>query len=479
MAFGGNISIGGLGSGLDTGAIIEALVAVERIPINLLNSQKEAEQQKLSLVNTFQGLVNTLKDKAGDISTLTGFLSSTVTNAGETQATITASPGAVAGSHTLTVQQVLATDRWAFDGIADPDADLAAGAASLQFDYEGSTYTYNFSDPTQTSLNEIAAAINAGPNGGVTAQVLQTGPTGGATSYQLVLTADGGGQSKRIGNIGSAGLGLTLDPTIGGSSNITLGNNAVAVIDGLLFERESNDFSDVIPGVSIQLLSEDPQEFNFTVSPDKDGIKAKLQELVDAYNEVVGFINSQNTYSEEGGAGGALFGDNILRTVQRTAFGTLFGQSLSQIQNDPNGFGSLPLVGIKMNNDGTLMIDDATMSAKMDEDLDAFADLFVDTDDTGPDTGLAALLVSELDRITEGYTDPGGTFYKGIFENREDSLNAAIRRIDDNIAAKESRLDRYEEQLVARFAALEDVMAQLNAQQAYLGATLLQQNSNG
>ena len=477
--FGGNISIGGLGSGLDTGAIIEALVTVERIPINLLTSQKEAEQQKLSLVGTFEGLVSALKDKAGNLSTLTGFLSSTVSNAGETLATISASPGAVAGSHTMTVEQVLATDRWAFDGIADPDLDLAAGAASIQFDYEGSTYTYNFADPTQTSLNEIATAINAGPNGGVTAQVLQTGPTGGATSYQLVLSADGGGQSKRIGNIGSSGLGLVLDPTIGGSSNITLGNNAVAIIDGLRFERESNDFSDVIAGVSIQLLAEDVgNEFNFTVSPDKEGVKTKLQELVDAYNGVVGFINSQSTYSEGGGSGGPLFGDNILRTVQRTVFSTLFGQTLTQIQNDPNGFGSLPLVGIEMNNDGTLNIDDATMDAKMDEDLDAFADLFVDTDGTGPDTGLAALLVDALDRITEGYTSPGGTFYKGIFDNREEALNSAIRRIDDSIEAKEGRLSRYEEQLIARFAALERVMAQLNAQQAYLGQTLLQQGQN-
>ena len=477
--FGSSITIGGLGSGLDTGAIIEALLQVERLPIDLLEGQKQDEQQKMSLIGSFEQLVSALRDKASDISTLTGFLSSQVANAGETLATITASPGAVAGSHTMIVDQVLATDRWAFDGIADPDVDLASGAASIQFDFEGSTYTYSFSDPTQTSLNELAAVINAGPNGGVTAQVLQTGPAGGATSYQLVLTADGGGQSKRLANIASSGLGLTIDPTFNSASNITVGENAVAIIDGLRFERESNDFSDVIAGVSIQLLAADDQtEFNFTVSPDKDGIKAKLKDLVDAYNEVVGFINTQNTFSEEAGAGGGLFGDNILRTVQRTTFGALFGQTLAQIQNDPNGFGSLALVGIGMNNDGTLTIDDAKLDAKMDEDLDAFADLFVDTDGTGPDTGLASQLVSEIERLTEGYTDPGGTLYKGIFDNRQDALNDAIRRIDDSIAAREDRLGRYEEQLIARFAALEKVMAQLNAQQTYLSQTLLQTQQN-
>ena len=120
---------------------------------------------------------------------MSDFLSVTASNPFENLATISASTTAAEGSHTLRVASTLATDRWAFSGVADPAADLASGAASLAFGYEGSLYTFNFGDPTQTSLNDVAAAINAGPNGGVTAQVLQTGPTGGATSYQLVLTA--------------------------------------------------------------------------------------------------------------------------------------------------------------------------------------------------------------------------------------------------------------------------------------------------
>jgi flagellar hook-associated protein 2 len=163
--------------------------------------------------------------------------------------------------------------------------------------------------------------------------------------------------------------------------------------------------------------------------------------------------------------------------VRGTLYNTLFGQTALQVQNDPNGFGTLTLLGIKGDRDGLLAIDAAVMNAKMDEDLAAFAELFVDSDGSGttggPDTGLAQSLVDEIDRITKGYTDPGsGTFYKGLFDNRQEALTSAIDRIDDEITRREDRLDAYEQQLIARFTALETVMAQLNAQQAYLANNL-------
>jgi flagellar hook-associated protein 2 len=163
--------------------------------------------------------------------------------------------------------------------------------------------------------------------------------------------------------------------------------------------------------------------------------------------------------------------------VRSTLYNALFGQTAAQVANDPNGFGTLSLLGIKGDADGLLSIDDVTLNAKMDEDLTAFAELFVDSDGTGTtggaDTGLAQDLVDEIDRITKGYTNPvGGAFYKGLFDNRQEALTSSIDRIDDEITRREDRLDVYEQHLIARFTALETVMAQLNAQQAYLSNSL-------
>ena len=62
------ISFSGLGSGLDTNAIVSQLVAVERIPINALRSRKSTEQQRLDLVGQLGDLVKELQSKAEDLS---------------------------------------------------------------------------------------------------------------------------------------------------------------------------------------------------------------------------------------------------------------------------------------------------------------------------------------------------------------------------------------------------------------------------
>jgi len=488
----GGISFGGLGSGLDTGAIIDALVNVERIPINMLNGRKATAEQKISLVGTLEGHVKSLREKASGLATLSDFLSFEASNSNEGLIEVSASSTAASGSHSMVVQQVLATDRWAFNGVLDTTTDLATSAGtSVSFDYEGANYAFSFAASTGTSLDAIANAINTGPNGGVTAAVMQTGTATSPDGYQLVITAGDGGEARQISNITSTVEGLSIDGTPGGANNITVGADALAVIDGLQFQRESNDFSDVLEGVSLQVLSADPGEtVTFTVGPDKEAIKGKIKEFTEAYNEVVTFINAQSSYSEEGGAGGGLFGDNILRTVQRSMYNTIFGQVGSG--STPGAFDTLGIIGIKVDNVGMLTVDDATLDAKMDEDLDAVADLFADTDgfdnggavvgdpnyyvDTTPDTGLADDLMRELDRLTAGFADSNGKSLKGIFDTRKDALQDIVSRIDDDIETKEYRITQFEDNLIRRFAALESLMANLNAQGTFLSASIASQS---
>ena len=70
----GGISFGGLGSGLDTGAIIDALLKLESQPIKILEGRKALEQKKIDLLGTLKGHIDALRDKARDMGTLAGFL---------------------------------------------------------------------------------------------------------------------------------------------------------------------------------------------------------------------------------------------------------------------------------------------------------------------------------------------------------------------------------------------------------------------
>jgi len=480
------ISFGGLASGLDTSSIISALVSVERAPITLLEKQKAAENTKLDLIGTFKGYVKALQTAAGDLRTLDKFNAFTVSASKDNVAAFSASGAAEAGSHTLTVLSLAQADRWAFDGVLDPDTDLAgADGQQLDFTVNGTSYSIAVNQAS-SSLNEIAAEINELAGDDVTASVVNVG-TGSAPEYQLVLASDETGEDNRITGITSTIAGLTIDGTgpdgdgeAQSANNITVGTNAQAVIDGLTVERATNEFNDVITGVSISLEAADPtEEIGFTVTADTEAIKEKLTAFVDAYNEIIEFINEQNSYSEDDGAGGPLFGDSLLGSVKRSINSALFGVDLATVQADSTGFSTLSLVGIKTSSDGVMSIDETLLDAKLAEDIDAFADLFADTDgfdnggaaqgtseyytDTTADSGLADKLYRAIDRMFGSYTNANGTF-EALFDARTTSINSKIDSLSDQIDAKQVYLDAFEQNLIDRFAALESLMGQLNSQ---------------
>jgi flagellar capping protein FliD len=169
---------------------------------------------------------------------------------------------------------------------------------------------------------------------------------------------------------------------------------------------------------------------------------------------------------------------------------------LDEVFNDSNGFSTLSLVGIGTSRDGTLSIDSALLDAKMDEDLEMFVDLFADTDgfdnggadpntpgfytDTTADTGLADRLYRTIDHMFgtfDGPEDPANPgeyiVLKGVFDARTEAINGNIERFNKQIESAEWRLEMFEQNLVARFATLEQVMGQLQAQGAALNSALM------
>jgi flagellar hook-associated protein 2 len=496
--FGSGISFGGLASGLDTGSIIEQLVALERIPIQQIEAQKAGEKTKFDLVGAFAGLVQTLQDKANALGSSDKFFSYMVGASLEGIASFSATGSAEAGSHTLEVIRTASIDRWAFDAVTDPTVDLAtADGQAISFDVNGTSYSVDVL-AADSNLHEIAAAINSEAGVDVTASVVNTG-TAANPSYQLVVASKNSGTDFRVENLASTITGLTVDGTgpdgsgnAQSSNNITVGLNAQAVVDGLTIERTDNDFSDVLIGVSIDLLSANAgSPITFTVEPDREAIRGRIEEMVEAYNAVVDFINKQNSFAEESGAGGELFGDPILRRVRTELNSALFSVDISEVQADAEGYSTLSLIGISQDKDGRLSINDSTLDEKMSNNLALFADLFVDTDgfervsdepntagyfqDATEDKGLGDLLYRALDRLTstqEGPVIDAGTGQRlvldGLFDARKEVLQGNMKRYDNQIEAKERRLEVFEQNLIRRFAVLEELMGQLNAQSAAL-----------
>jgi len=474
-------TFGGLASGLDTNTIIQQLVALERLPIQQLEAKKAAEQSRLDLVGTLSGLVKDLQARAAALSTAQSFLSYTASISHEGIANVSATGEAQSGSHTLLVEQLAQADRWAFDGVVDPSVNLAsADGESVSFTVNGTNYDVPLT-AAASSLYDISNAINDAAGDDVTASVVNAG-TASAPDWQLVLSSDETGEDFALSGLSSTVSGLSVDGTPGSPNHVAQASNAIAIVDGITIERSGNTLDDVLEGVTIDLLSADPaQQVTIQVGADTEAITSRVQDLVDSYNAVIGFINEQNAYTEDDGVGGELFGDSLLSQVKRTIDDALFNVDIATVQADTEGYSTLGLIGIDRENDGTLSIDSDKLSAKLNGNLEALMDLFADLDgfdnegaavnspgyyvDSGTvDSGLAATLDRAIDAMFGILDNVGGTTIQGIFDTRTEAINARIERFNDRIEAREVYLIQYEERLVRRFTALEELMSGLNAQ---------------
>jgi len=477
--FGSGITFSGLGSGIDTASLVERLVQLEGLRKAQLESKKEIAQDKQKAISKLQTLVKALQSQAEGMSQSSEFLKLKGAASREGVLSFDVSSNAVQGSHSIEIQQLAAYDRWAFDAVGDPDVDLAgASGESITFTAGGTNYSVAI-DPSTSSLKEIASAINTAASADVSASVVNVGTTA-TPSWKLVVASKESGAAGRVTGLTSTIAGLTIDGTspVPGSgtpvstNNLTVGTNAKALVDGLLVERDTNEFEGVIEGFSFTAQSADVgNPVDVSIEPDNAAIKSALKAFTEAYNEVVKFVNEQNTYSKDGGAGGALFGDSAVSIVRSKIRDSLFAVNLADVQADTEGYSTLGLVGIEVEKDGTLSIDDAKLDEKITANLGALAALFTDDDgEAGVDTGVAAKLEAAIAALVDRGVGPNGEGLKSLFGAKDESLTRMISELDDRIAEEESRLDKYEETMRLRFANLENVMAQLNSQSSALGA---------
>jgi flagellar hook-associated protein 2 len=476
--FGSGISFSGLASGLDSASLITRLVQLEGLRKVQLESKQGIARSKQSALTKLEGLVKSLRDEAKGLATSSQFLQLAGSASREGVISFDIGSTAAQGNHTIEIQQLAAYDRWAFDAVADPDVDLATGAGqAVAFTVGGTNYSVVV-DQAQSSLTEIASAINTQAGEDVAASVVNVG-TEAAPSWKLVLASKSSGQAGRISAITSTVAGLAIDGTSPAANsntpvsanNLSVGSNAVAIVDGLLVQRDTNEFEGVIPGVTFTAQSADSgNPVDLSVEPDRDAIRASLDDFVDAYNAVVRFVNEQNTYSQENGTSGVLFGDSAISIVRSQIRNALFDVDLGEVQADTEGYTTLGLVGIDVENDGTLSIDSTKLDEKITANVAALADLFTDDDGDGADTGVAARLVETVDALVDRGVGPNGETLKSLFGAKSESLSDVIADLDRRIADEEFRLDKYEEALRLKYANLENLMASLQSQSSALGA---------
>lgn len=171
--------------------------------------------------------------------------------------------------------------------------------------------------------------------------------------------------------------------------------------------------SNVINGVTLSLGSPSPNTpVTLNVSPDTTQITNAINNLVTSYNAVITEVNAQFNVAPDGSGGGPLEADNSLRDVQSRLLA-----AISYAVPGNNGIVNLASIGVNLNNDGTLSLDNGKLSSALSGNFAAVQNFLQNTTNgftqnlskvissvNGPGTGILAIDQQSITTTSQGLT---------------------------------------------------------------------------
>jgi flagellar hook-associated protein 2 len=143
-------------------------------------------------------------------------------------------------------------------------------------------------------------------------------------------------------------------------------------VDGIAdpIERDGNEISDVITGVTLDLFKADAgTTVNLEIEHDLSAVRGSVTDFVEAYNAVRTFLREQQTVNTEGEVAetALLFGNNLIRTLAND-----FSADLAALVNglDAGALSNLRDIGITIDAENLLTIDDGKLDAALVDKLD-------------------------------------------------------------------------------------------------------------
>jgi flagellar hook-associated protein 2 len=394
---GGTPRLTGTSSGIDTEAMVDAMVEAKRLPALRLESRITGNDARTAAYAELRGLLGDLSGAIAGLRNPPGFLgqrdnlfeakeayfSSSTATSPATLLSVTPDATADTGSYEIVVHQLATARKLMADPVADRSADLStalnggtAFSGSFSLGLAGGASATIAVDGAM-SLDDVRAAINASSaTSKVTASILQVS----ATEHRLVLTATETGKEVAMAPLAGddmlAILGLSADGGATVKSPVQAPQPARVEIDGIMVERSTNRIADAVGGLSLDLYRAEPgTTVTVEVGRSLAGVKEQIGSFVDAYNALRDFVTRQTRIAEDGGVDeeAVLFGDTTLRglmqTVDRIVTGRVDGLATGAAA-------SLGAIGISLDPSNRLTVDDATLDDKLLSSLDEVRKVF-------------------------------------------------------------------------------------------------------
>lgn len=449
-----NISSIGVGSGLDLSTLLEGLRTSEESVLSTITQRKSTENARLSAYGQLSSAIEKLQTAAKAFEGDTTFGQYTASQTGESFSA-SASSSAVAGSYRIKVESLASTQTLIADGVADKTAANGTGGVVKFTLKNGEVKTLDLTGKG-TSLQDIAKAINADKELGLSASIMNDGS---GTPFRLMISTTATGTQAAVSDItveNNTELGTLLNKT---DMTEQAATDAVIHVNRIKVTQATNKLEDVIQGVTLNLNKADTTEQTLTVSRNDDKTKSAINEFITAYNNVQKFIKSSTAYTE--GAGGSILnGDNTARTVQTRLSGIMSFQS-----SNGGAFKTLSDLGIRTQADGTIQLDDAKFSKALAENRDDIAKLFQDKTN-----GIATY----TQNVTKGLISST----TGIVTTASNGTKTRIEELNSQYERKQAQIEATMERYRAQFTALDSLVAKMNGTSAYLSQQLSMWNTS-
>lgn len=442
-----NSASGTTGSGIDVTAAVNAALYALRAPERqmqddqaTLNTQVSALQDIQNKLTTFQATVQDLSDSWGTFNSLT------VTSSDPSILNATASASATKGSHVIQVSHLATTASYYSTNFNSSSDTLPTGSFDLTVGTNSAVTIPIDSDHKTTTLDGLASYIN-GQNLGVTASVI-TDASGARLA--LVSNTSGAPGDLTISNdtTGTSGNGM-------GFVKPTDGTNASLTVDGVPISSTTNTVTGVIPGVTLTLESEAPgKNVTLGIQPNLTQAASAINNFISGYNALTQAINSQFQYSSATNSAGPLSGDSGLRTLQQQ----LLSDMTYAIPGN-NGFVNLESIGISMQNDGTLTVDNTTLNDALSNHFSDVQNLFQSTSPVG----FAQNFSTDLTNLTSPTQGPINLEITQASQSITDLTNQ-IQDFEDRIQSQQQLLTAQYTQINDTLLQLPSMLAQINSQ---------------
>lgn len=228
---------------------------------------------------------------------------------------------------------------------------------------------------------------------------------------KLVVTDKRGGTISRLAS-DPVGAADAAQAAVGSAHIIQSGQRLQLMLDGQLIERQTNNVTDLLTGVTLTCHKAEPgTEIVIGVGRDSQGLQSEIIGFLKAYNDVAEFIKTQTAYDTATGrptANAVLARSSVVRglgewfqsNLRISAYGTSAGTQIKTLGD----------MGIAVDQTSTsptfgeLVIDQAKLTGVIQSNPNAVRQIFAMT----PTTDDPRLPVVGFDKDTAAA--PGGTF---------------------------------------------------------------------